>query len=48
MTVAGNAVLSICVPAGYRGDLPERVAAHAADILACLHRQSNERMPLAP
>jgi hypothetical protein len=44
VTVADNTVLLICVAAGYRGDLPERLAAARADVLAVLHRQSDERI----
>jgi hypothetical protein len=46
VTVADNAALSICIPAGYRGDLPARLAAQRADVLAELHRQSDERIGL--
>ena len=47
VTVPDNAVLLICVPAGYRGDLPERLAAARADVLAVLHRQSDERIAVS-
>jgi hypothetical protein len=44
VTVVDNAVLSICTPADYRGDLHERLAAQRADVLATLHWQSDTRM----
>lgn len=47
VTVADGAVLSVCIPRSYRGDMAARLAARAADVLAVLHRQSDERMQVA-